>query len=229
MAQCKSNLRQIGLALQSYVADNSAHALHLWGSEWQDGGRVSWHSALQGYFPPRTYPTGPVFRCPDNPTHEASIFLPLSFGSYGYNDRGSVSETYSDSDTFVGLGGAREGWDNPIDPVRHNVRAARESMVVAPSDMIALGDGMYAGGSIEPDGRKLSFTTDMLSLGLHRSIIGEIPAEERTLETAAEAKRHHARYNVGFCDGHLETLESRILFSEESRRIARWNIDHKPH
>jgi prepilin-type processing-associated H-X9-DG protein len=42
--------------------------------------------------------------------------------------------------------------------------------------------------------------------------------------------RHNARWNVGFCDGHVENLAPNDLFNLSKDSVARrWNIDHEPH
>ena len=49
---------------------------------------------------------------------------------------------------------------------------------------------------------------------------------------AAQAmrQRHGGRWNVGFCDGHVESLRTSDLFSLTNSVVAaRWNNDHQPH
>ncbi len=43
-------------------------------------------------------------------------------------------------------------------------------------------------------------------------------------------RRHYARFNVLFCDGHVETLRISDLFAIRSDAIlSRWNNDGQPH
>jgi prepilin-type processing-associated H-X9-DG protein len=42
-------------------------------------------------------------------------------------------------------------------------------------------------------------------------------------------RRHNLRFNVLFCDGHLETLKIENLFSLRPDVMARWNNDNQPH
>ncbi len=42
-------------------------------------------------------------------------------------------------------------------------------------------------------------------------------------------RRHNFRFNVLFCDGHVETLKKENLFSLRPDVLARWNNDNQPH
>jgi prepilin-type processing-associated H-X9-DG protein len=41
--------------------------------------------------------------------------------------------------------------------------------------------------------------------------------------------RHSGRVNVGFCDGHVETVSARKLSEKTPEAWSRWNKDHQPH
>jgi prepilin-type processing-associated H-X9-DG protein len=46
----------------------------------------------------------------------------------------------------------------------------------------------------------------------------------------ATKQRHSARWNVSFCDGHVENLRPGNLFGVTNPLVAqRWNVDHQPH
>jgi prepilin-type processing-associated H-X9-DG protein len=45
----------------------------------------------------------------------------------------------------------------------------------------------------------------------------------------ATLKRHHGRYNVAFCDAHVETIHREKLFLRTDNALRRWNNDHEPH
>jgi prepilin-type processing-associated H-X9-DG protein len=46
----------------------------------------------------------------------------------------------------------------------------------------------------------------------------------------ANQQRHAGRWNVGFCDGHVENLRPSDLFNLSNSVVAmRWNNDHQPH
>jgi prepilin-type processing-associated H-X9-DG protein len=42
--------------------------------------------------------------------------------------------------------------------------------------------------------------------------------------------RHSGRWNMGFCDGHVESFRAMNLFNLSNSVVAqRWNADHQPH
>ena len=43
-------------------------------------------------------------------------------------------------------------------------------------------------------------------------------------------RRHDGRFNVVFCDAHVETLRVQDLFDpRKDQQLMRWNPDHPPH
>ena len=139
--------------------------------------------------------SGSGFICPQWPAPEVG---------YGYNSRGYAR---------MGLAGDGIGAGSPAGP-------AWESDVVAPADMIALGDNV--------------------SSDVHRNLTIVIGAIGRSLEdvhatpgTSAWTKRrrtHSGVVNVVFCDGHLEGNNIGQLYLDEGdASLCRWNRDHEPH
>jgi prepilin-type processing-associated H-X9-DG protein len=132
--------------------------------------------------------------------------------SYGYNISGL---TVSDG---LGLGG-------------HDSQGAltptRESQVLSPSDMIALGDATPWPGETPVAG------IPKLEAGFHladcyKEIMYGLPAGDPAVQ--AVQHRHGGRWNVGFCDGHVENLRAGDLFNVSNSVVAqRWNNDHQPH
>jgi prepilin-type processing-associated H-X9-DG protein len=46
----------------------------------------------------------------------------------------------------------------------------------------------------------------------------------------ADLKRHAGRFNVSFCDGHVENLRPAQLFdTRQDAVLKRWNRDNQPH
>lgn len=45
----------------------------------------------------------------------------------------------------------------------------------------------------------------------------------------AMRKRHTGRWNVVFCDGHVENLKTRELYGMGLNSLRRWNNDNLPH
>ena len=46
--------------------------------------------------------------------------------------------------------------------------------------------------------------------------------------TQAMRQRHWGKFNIGFCDGHVESLRTNDLFDLSNSAVAaRWNNDHQ--
>lgn len=125
-------------------------------------------------------------------------------GSYGYNIAGSG---YWEQ---FGLGALE---------LSRNTRPVKESDVVFPSEMIAFGDSLLI-----PSGPVY---------GPGYLFVGGPPGWNR-LEPRFETKtfvekRHSARWNILFVDGHIEDFKTKSLFSTNVGILKRWNRDHQPH
>ena len=70
----------------------------------------------------------------------------------------------------------------------------------------------------------ISCSTALLRL---RRAIGTGPARSAAMER--ERRRHSGRYNVAFCDGHVENLKTNALFATDMTVLKRWNYDNEPH
>ena len=188
--QCVGNLHQLGIGLQVILASDHSYPL-LVGATNGDGTWIG-QLAIQGLGisqPMTNYIRSGVWHCPSAVWLEQyTNVLPIC---YGYNMGGVVSDENSD-DNF-GLGGI-PSTKTPI----------KDSEVVAPADMIAIGDVFIP---------RLSLTHDP-DYGLVRLAY----------------QRHQGRANVVFCDGHVESPTLRFLFVDTSdAALVRWNRDHQPH
>ena len=101
-------------------------------------------------------------------------------------------------------------------------------MVKSPVDMIALGDCVL-GGVYESTGAGAPITdvggTDRFSFGEWLSIDPRV----RPVAMARDWQRHAAKYNVAFCDAHIENLKISQLFANSPIIRKRWNNDNEPH
>jgi prepilin-type processing-associated H-X9-DG protein len=221
-AACVSNVRQLGMALQAFVANNGVYVL-----EGNPGYRrgaypehlAMWTTTLQytelpapGHsthrIPFSQWAGETVWKCP---AAKRPIGWPENAGpffSYGYNVQGLSTRTDTES---LGLGG-QYVWNashNPAPPVA-------ESDVAAPSEMMAIGDGLKGGNGVVEDGGDWLWRV---------SGVTAYPGS-----TAHAYARHQGKADVVFCDGHTETLSLKSLFEDTSEAaLVRWNRDHQPH
>ena len=165
-------------------------------------------------------------------------------GSYGYNAHGvgpGPTDSNKPNSSELGLGGEilKPGY---VPASRSDLRPIRENEAVNPSDLIAIGDAIvgsvYWGGADYSDAAwaNEALTPDDIAI---RVILGMIPSpsEPPTAHTAADVKamraelqrRHGGKWNVLFCDGHVESLTTPNLFDTRKASVRmRWNNDNLP-
>lgn len=199
-AACKSNLRQIGIALNLYTQESS----HYPPSFYRDTTinqfiTYGWPAYLLEHVSSNTA----VFRCPARglefawPDAPSRLGYPFPFNidpsttrfSYGYNSRGTATIGNANS---LGL--------------EVDVPANR---VANPADMIAIGD---SNGDGKQDGL-ISFVRPFAT--------SPVPF--------APGDLHKRGANIVFCDGHVE-WQKQAKWIELTEAVARrWNNDNQPH
>ena len=210
--QCASNVRQLGLGLQSFVSENHSYPLLI------DPPHGDWMMLLQqnelaaagnstNHALAAEWEGLNIWRCP---AVERPSNWPTNRGylCYGYNWYGLSARTDVRS---LGLGGhfVYTGYRLPIP-------AVSESEVANPCETIAIGDGFIGGNGALIDGTEVLWRTYGLA-----DYLGS---------TKRAYARHNGMANVVFCDGHVESPTLDDLFvSTNNAALARWNRDHQPH
>lgn len=252
-AVCRNNLHQWGIALRFYLDDYTTFPPYQLAAP--PGTLTLWHSfLLQGVGMPDLpwcFGLGTEGGAPPEPGIQVCPGLVrttrLAFesgggdevhglGSYGYNLYG-VRITPNGME--LGLGGKVPDPDHvPTGP--KDLRPIRENEAVNPSDLIAIGDAIVH--SIYGEGADYSdaawpwdgLAPDYLEL---TGVLGMNPSYLPTAHTAADVKamravlrrRHGGRWNVLFCDGHVESLTTPNLFDTRKASVRmRWNNDNLP-
>jgi prepilin-type processing-associated H-X9-DG protein len=229
---CKNNVRQLGLALTMHVVDHGYFPVYYLDPT-TDLPSEFWHTALKPYTSANW--TNDLYRCPDYKglTIDGSEDA-VPMGSYGYNANG-VKYTPS----LLGLGGAATKIGD-IDLIEgfagDSTARISDAQVRAPSDMIAIGDATlnwdlaaivraYFGlevGHDSYDGWAL-MDINVRNKEERPNFDGSKGVIQATL------KRHSGRYNIVFCDGHVEAVHRNKLFDMSDLGLRRWNNDHEPH
>lgn len=204
-AVCRSNLRQIQIALMSYTQDTGyypywglpANSLHPQGIKWYDAlMSVNWSNG--------------VYRCP---SYRGVIFdgrgldggVLASFGGYGYNFGSCHNWVYKlgiAGDYHFGLGAIYQ--------------PTKESSVLNPADCIMLGDSFSRGGTNIYEG------VEILSRSLHN-----YASRPMSLRIVDGTHRHRGYSQIVFGDNHVERQNQKKLFSDEFR--SKWHKDNLPH
>jgi len=223
-AKCKSNLRQLSVGLQMYVDDTHTYPVFSFD---QNGGIINlgfWSTHLIPYVQHDW--TNDLYLCPSyRGLTLAGNNLAVPLGSYGYNANG-VQFGLSP----FGLGGYLT---NPADT--NTIQVIRESAIAAPAEMIEVGDANLMW--VMPLILKAYYGIDgpVSYSGYARLDISSRDTEESPSFAGspgilgAQQQRHGGRFNVAFCDGHIESLLDAKLFEKTDLGLARWNNDHQPH
>ena len=200
-AACSSNLKQLGVALSSYLAENNG----VFPGHHTMSGIMVWPHRLRPYLGnnhnlfwcpaenrnakwPVTYTSPTPHSNPQLASYGyyqgETIFRPNTRFSYGYNDWGA------------GAGGLGASVDDP------NVPLPRVANIVKPSQMYAIGDTTSDGNwdtALDPNN-----------------------------DTEAPKGRHGGCANMLFVDGHVENVKVENLRSRESQWASRWNRTGEP-
>jgi prepilin-type N-terminal cleavage/methylation domain-containing protein/prepilin-type processing-associated H-X9-DG protein len=226
---CRNNLRQILVGMSMYVQESKTYpgetgpnafqllvpfVLAPWPSNNVDQPSSSGHylGSIRS-----------VWACPGY-NRIQGVFLG-NFGSagtsYGYNAFGQTDS----NEKLHGL-----GVDN-TDGL--NWQAVRESQVRSPSDMIAFGDsvpmwdfpnwsGAWVNGDPRLDNGIVRITGTPLAAYLTQGSPPRTPIE-RTFD-----KRHGGRWNIGFCDCHIEYLKRQKVFDfRRAELMKQWNRENQ--
>jgi len=208
-ARCKSNERQMGIGLIGFVGDTR----HYPGNDYNYLGselvKATWVKVLEPYTG-NSWNRG-IYDCPGFaaaktmfPVSEADLEL-VMIGEYAHNRMGVSPEG------SLGLG--------PIGQAGVGaVALIKETQVLAPSDMIAVGDAY-----VEPDVHGLNGGLTLM-FGYR---IGDDAIRQRARLSARQ--RHTGRFNVLFCDGHVEQMKPSKLFGQDDDALRRLNNDHRSH
>ena len=154
-----------------------------------------------------------------------------SFGSYAYNSEGwSYAWRFQPPAelTAQGLGGVL------ISVNASAYQATPEGRVTCPSDMIAFGDAPFrrpvsSSDLHDPPNACLLFGLVPFPTLYNEAVRGK-PADANDNTIGLMGRRHGGRWNVAFCDGHVENLRAKDLFDFSNPNVARrWNSDHQAH
>lgn len=222
---CANNLRQLGRAMQLFIGDNHVYPLET-NPDYDKGSYPNhydfWDLALDHELGfehnshQAAYISKGIWKCPA--AVEPSDWWPnlhstgnarTVYVSYGYNGCGMGMSTRTDTNS-LGLG-AQFKWEKPDQAL-----PVPESEIVAPSEMMAMGDGFVGHDNFLLGGESRIWRTYYLPLNLKPN--------------SKDFSRHQGKLNIVFCDGHVESPTLKFLFADTSdEALSRWNRDHQPH
>jgi prepilin-type processing-associated H-X9-DG protein len=182
-------------------------------------------------------PVQSVWVCPAYNAARGRIARDGHVASYGYN--GSGCGPLGGAGLW-GLAGHVAGDQLSADGryLYPNVVPTKDTDVVAPAEMIAVGDAVLFPQAVAPGPLAGSPALDVAlaltpsqTLPFYNVIMRGTPAADPAVRATRE--RHDGRWNVAFCDGHVGTLAAKgphglfdVGYDSSARR---WNIDDQPH
>jgi prepilin-type N-terminal cleavage/methylation domain-containing protein len=217
---CKSNLRQLGMALRLYLDDSvGVYPYTESVPSASPRGRSFWFDALALTMPNAKWGDG-VFKCPaykgvvyegeskfNNQGGLNAVYAPC--GSYAYNAAGRRQPALGPS------GFVSAGLGFSISAGRPNGLPVREGDVRVPADLYAFGDAPLATcrwGTVAT--LRLGGAAD------YNSLIGE---------NANVQKVQHSRvFNMLLADTHAESVRTEVLLRTNAISRSRWNHDGLP-
>ena len=244
-AVCKSNLRQWGLGLGMYAEDMQVYP-PVPMSDTATGPARYWYTRLTNYTGERfasgtngVTPTAGIKGCPGFSRFAGWVMVGGEIATegvrgYAYNDIGFNPLAGQE----LGLGGIITRASSPPDNVIRpgGVTPIREQQVVCPSDMIALGDSQISGMDLTGLGTLALTSTRFVDMFLFDSALLEMGltpvmnAGNPQAGVGFVRRRHAARWNVQFCDAHVQAFRTKDLFDYHSETVLkRWSRDHLAH
>lgn len=207
---CINNLKQMGVAMVMYTSDfkNYPGCLNM-----TDPKYYVWQKRLLNYMGNNRK----AFSCPtalpesawdtnvnltlskrmDNETKQMDFYtvVPSTRFSYGYNDWGTCA-----------VGANSKGLGGDVDKGAY----VKESVVVSPANMIALGDN-------RSDQKTIDFGSN-------------IDPQAGYPNAQRPCNRHRGNTDLAFCDGHVESPKRNLIIDPNNLTWrARWNNDFNPH
>ena len=230
---CKNNLRQYGIALNSYVGDRGHYPVYNFDPTDAEGeNQQYWHERLLPYIGADWAGNAP-FNCSDYKGVTLSgNDNAVALGSYGYNAFG-VKLGYSN----LGLGGTYSHTiiSGQLEEIPKEGSRISDGDVRSTANMISIGDATLI-WLTKPiikmlygrDGKEGASGMAHLDINYRNFVQRKAyPLSGKIID--ASIARHGGRYNITFCDGHVEAVDRKRLHERSFRSLRRWNNDNKPH
>jgi len=239
---CRNNLRQQVIGLIAYTSDFAAYPL---GVSPEPGPSPTsnqlWYVSLEKYVGDRwsentvDLTIGGVEPSTGNGKQARGIYscpgynrvggvycrdIVKAIGAYGYNlDEGPWAWTQRVRILALGDGAGGLGYGRPIP----------DSAVVAASQMVAIGESTIDQWVGNPP-QLITGNFNLVSPGFYISEGYVFPGITTNAQVVATFRRHDGRFNMSFCDGHVEHGRGSVFYDWRNDEILRrWSRDNKTH
>lgn len=238
---CRNNLRQWAIACRLYVDDNGHYPQTFApaGLTAADQPETAWYSLLAPYtgapkiswvvYPhdEGLIPNRSIQICPGYSRIWPKATTKV-IGSYGYNELGVAFDM--NLEARLGLGGNHALGAGPFD-----YTAVKDDQILAPANMISMGDALLFPTEVSLSRNDIQANARLSPLySVAVRDIGGLSGLSDTswipLTLKKSKGRHGGRWNMAFCDGHVENHRAHDLFDTRKENITqRWNRDNLPH
>ena len=209
--KCRSNLRQMGLALHSYLDDNNQRYPYIEFFDFSTSARMK-ATVFTALSPYGISWSNSSMHCPGYKGAIVDVNPNDNFyvGSYAYNGSGTFDMFGSPQDRYtLGLSPFLNEDETALLP------AFSSSVVRMPTDMFAFGESRL---NHYPE---LGAKNEIAGSGWRYFGISADPGFQ------LPSARHGNEYNVVYCDGHAQGMPPSVLFGTNTAQS--WNNDHQPH
>lgn len=217
---CKSNLRQLGIALRTYLDDFAGTYPYSDNFPVASSRGVSyWFDALGAMVPSAKWGEG-IFKCP---TYQGAVCE----GEAKRNDRGELTAMYAPCGSYAYNAAGRRDHAFAATPLISSGlgfsiycgqplgEPVRETDIRAPADLYALGDAPLSSARWG--------TNSTMSLG-GAADYNAFVAVNATIRKA----QHTVVFNMLFADMHTESVGTNVLLNTNAAYRSRWNHDNRP-
>jgi prepilin-type processing-associated H-X9-DG protein len=245
-ASCKSNLRQLGVALKLYLDDHGKYP----GSIMSEGGGLFeffgayWGFQLEAYIPRNTgYAAGGGG---DTPWHLIpSIYNCPATGKqlHPSTERpGTVDQPFWGYPTGYGYNARGTGWFDGLPPRDLGLGPRRVGTFAGTGGWSRWVTGVVGGGELPdfyvPQSSVKQISEDDVAVPSDMIVFGDNydqayffiqPLHPGLSDLVALGNRHSQGANLVFCDGHVEYGKTAKLCAPTESARRRWNNDNLPH
>jgi prepilin-type processing-associated H-X9-DG protein/prepilin-type N-terminal cleavage/methylation domain-containing protein len=221
LAKCKSNERQIGIAVALHLVDYGVYPIDYDYNSPVQFSPNTWVGRLKPY-------TGcgwnqGIFDCPGfaiqlqtpglSESGRINMLEQTHASEYAWNRMGVVHLVPAGPAGHYGLGGMDSS--ALAFPGQFYQEPISESRVIAPSDMVSVGD---------------AYSEDLGGSACLTLMVGYQMGTDATVKARLSArKRHTGVFNALYCDGHVTHMKPSKFFGQTDDDIRKFNNDHLPH
>jgi len=231
---CKNNLRQWQMGFRMYVDDYEVYPPDQM-RDFDGAPQLYWMQRVGPKYlrwVPQDWASPPFGSGPGSSPRPGPEICPSFLRLRGCFSERQISYSYNSGQNEIrlGLGGDhRIGSTGP--PLPSDITFVKDGSVVCPSDMVCVGDGTMLEFPTQPPVFLVHTVLGTPIEELLRSLGMSIPGGDNFPDVpAASRKRHNDRWNMSFCDGHVQAFSTKQMWDiRRDEVLTRLHRDHLRH